>query len=143
MSNLGKQFNSSLQEHSVLMRMYSDNLIRGNTKNSDYYQNRLQTLNDNMVSLANKAFSEINKTETKKESFDESIGEKRNTLMKTIESLEKGRKKYSAMKDQDDSFKKEYSSTQDLVVSNKLQYRLWLAGSIFLLIVTLRHLLSK
>lgn len=143
MSNLGKQFNSSLQEHSVLMRMYSDNLIRGNTKNSDYYQNRLQTLNDNMISLANKAFSEINKTETKKDSFDESIGEKRNTLMKTIESLEKERKKYIAMKDQDDSFKKEYSSTQDLVVSNKLQYRLWLAGSIFLLIVTLRHLLSK
>lgn len=143
MSNLGKQFNSSLQEHSVLMRMYSDNLIRGNTKNSDYYQNRLQTLNDNMVSLANKAFSEINKTETKKDSFDESIGEKRNTLMKSIESLEKERKKYIAMKDQDDSFKKEYSSTQDLVVSNKLQYRLWLTGSIFLLIVTLRHLLSK
>jgi len=143
MSNLGKQFNSSLQEHSVLMRMYSDDLIHGNTKNSDYYQNRLQTLNDNMVSLANKAFSEINKTETKKDSFDESIGEKRVTLMKTIESLEKERKKYNAIKDQSDSFKKEYSSTQDLVVSNKLQYRLWLAGSIFLLIVTLRHLLSK
>lgn len=143
MSNLGKQFNSSLQEHSVLMRMYSDDLIHGNTKNSDYYQNRLQTLNDNMVSLANKAFSEINKTETKKDSFDESIGEKRVTLMKTIESLEKERKKYNAIKDQSDSFKKEYSSTQDLVVSNKLQYRLWLVGSIFLLIVTLRHLLSK
>jgi phage shock protein A len=143
MSNLGKQFNSSLQEHSVLMRMYSDDLIHGNTKNSDYYQNRLQTLNDNMVSLANKAFSEINKTETKKDSFDESIGEKRVTLMKTIESLEKERKKYNAIKDQSDSFKKEYSSTQDLVVSNKLQYRLWLTGSIFLLIVTLRHLLSK
>lgn len=143
MSNLGKQFNSSLQEHSVLMRMYSNDLIHGNTKNSDYYQNRLQTLNDNIVSLANKAFSEINKTESKKVSFDESIGEKRNTLMKTIEYLEKERKKYNAMKDQDDSFKKEYSSTQDLVVSNKLQYRLWLAGSIFLLIVTLRHLLSK
>ena len=143
MTTLGKQFNSSLQEHSVLMRMYSDNLIRGNTKNSDYYQNRLQTLNDNMVSLANKAFSEINKTETKKESFDESIGEKRDTLMKTIESLEKERKKYNVMKYQDESFKKDYSSTQDLVVSNKLQYRLWLAGSIFLLIVTLRHLLSN
>ena len=143
MTTLGKQFNSSLQEHSVLMRMYSDNLIRGNTKNSDYYQNRLQTLNDNMVSLANKAFSEINKTETKKESFDESIGEKRDTLMKTIESLEKERKKYNVMKYQDESFKKDYSSRQDLVVSNKLQYRLWLAGSIFLLIVTLRHLLSN
>jgi phage shock protein A len=143
MTTLGKQFNSSLQEHSVLMRMYSDNLIRGNTKNSDYYQNRLQTLNDNMVSLANKAFSEINKTETKKGSFDESIGEKRDTLMKTIESLEKERKKYNVMKYQDESFKKDYSSTQDLVVSNKLQYRLWLAGSIFLLIVTLRHLLSN
>lgn len=143
MSNLGKQFNSSLQEHSVLMRMYSDNLIRGNTKNSDYYQNRLQTLNDNMVSLANKALSEINKTETKKVSFDDSIGEKRNTLLENIESLEKERKKYNVMQNQENSLKNDYSSTQDLVVSNKLQYRLWLVGSIFLLIVTLRHLLSK
>lgn len=143
MSTLGKQFNSSLQEHSVLMRMYSDNLIHGNTKNSDYYQNRLQTLNDNMISLANKAFSEINKTQTKKDSFDESIGEKRDTLLETIESLEKEKNKYNTMKLQDESFKKEYSSTQDLVVSNKLQYRLWLVGSIFLLIVTLRHLLSN
>ena len=66
MSDLGKQFNSSLQEHNVLMRMYSDNLIRGDTKNSNYYQNRLQTLNENMVNLATNAFSEINKTETKK-----------------------------------------------------------------------------
>lgn len=143
MNTLGKQFNSSLQEHSVLMRVYSDNLIRGNTKNSDYYQNRLQTLNDNMISLANKAFSEINKTETKKDSFDESIGKKRHTLLKTVESLEKERKKYNALKHQDESFKKDYTSTQDLVVSNKLQYHLWLGGSIFLLIVTLRHLLSK
>jgi len=143
MNTFGKQFNSSLQEHSVLMRMYSDDLIRGNTKNSNYYQNRLQTLNDNMVTLANKAFSEINKTESKKNMFDSSIGEKRDTLLETIESLEKERKKYKAMKNRDESLKKEYSSTQDLVVSNKLQYRLWLAGSIFLLIVTLRHLLTK
>ena len=143
MNTFGKQFNSSLQEHSVLMRMYSDDLIRGNTKNSNYYQNRLQTLNDNMVTLANKAFSEINKTESKKNMFDSSIGEKRDTLLETIESLEKERKKYNVMKNQENSLKNDYSSTQDLVVSNKLQYRLWLAGSIFLLIVTLRHLLTK
>ena len=143
MSNFEKQFNTSLQEHNVLMRMYSDDLIHGNTKNSKYYKNRLQTLNDNMVTLANKAFSEINKTESKKNMFDSSIGEKRDTLLETIESLEKERKKYKAMKNRDESLKKEYSSTQDLVVSNKLQYRLWLAGSIFLLIVTLRHLLTK
>lgn len=143
MSNFEKQFNTSLQEHNVLMRMYSDDLIHGNTKNSKYYKNRLQTLNDNMVSLANKALSEINKTETKKVSFDDSIGEKRNTLLENIESLEKERKKYNVMQNQENSLKNDYSSTQDLVVSNKLQYRLWLVGSIFLLIVTLRHLLSK
>jgi len=143
MSDLGKQFNSSLQEHNVLMRMYSDNLIRGDTKNSNYYQNRLQTLNENMVNLATNAFSEINKTETKKNSFDGHIGENRDTLLENIELLEKERKRYNTMKNQQESLKKEYGSSKDLAVSNKLQYHLWLAGSVFLLIVTLRHLLSK
>jgi len=143
MSDLGKQFNSSLQEHNVLMRMYSDNLIRGDTKNSNYYQNRLQTLNENMVNLATNAFSEINKTETKKKSFDGHIGENRDTLLENIELLEKERKRYNTMKNQQESLKKEYGSSKDLAVSNKLQYHLWLAGSVFLLIVTLRHLLSK
>ena len=88
-------------------------------------------------------FQKLIKQKQKKNSFDGHIGENRDTLLENIELLEKERKRYNTMKNQQESLKKEYGSSKDLAVSNKLQYHLWLAGSVFLLIVTLRHLLSK
>ena len=140
-NNIDQEFNSSLREHNVLMNEYSRGLIHGDLKNKSRYENELGMLNDKMVGLANKMFQSIDKKQDKEAVLDDKLREKRIILQKKIDNLEKERSIINKLRDSKITLNKDFSSITSLVDSNKLQYRLWMLGSIVLLVFTLRHLI--
>lgn len=139
--NIDKDFNNSLREHSVLMNEYSRGLIHGNLKNKNRYENELGILNDKLVGLANKMFQSIDKKQDNEAVLDDKLREKRIILQKKIDDLEKERSIINKLRNSKITLNKDYSSVNSLVDSNKIQYHLWMLGSIILLFFTLRHLI--
>ena len=137
-----KDFNNSLREHNVLMNEYSRGLINGNLKNKMQYENELSALNDKLVGLANKMFSSMSKKQDKEDVLDDKLREKRLILQQKIEDLEKERNMINKLRNTKNTLEKDFTSVNSLVDSNKIQYRLWMIGSILLLVFTIRHLLG-
>ena len=140
-NNIDQDFNNSLREHSVLMNEYSRGLIHGNLKNKSHHENELGMLNDKLVGLANKMFQSIDKKQDNDAVFDDKLREKRIIVQNKIDDLEKERSIINKLRNNKITLNKDVSSVNSLVDSNKIQYHLWMLGSIVLLVFTLHHLI--
>ena len=141
-NNNKNSFNSYLNTHSTLMKEYSKDILRGNTSNKVSYENQLQSLNSKLIESANEIFEEIDKKHNRQDFVDDNIREKRILLKQKIDVLEKERKVINNLINKKDTIERDFESTQSLVVSNKIQYHLWLFGVVIVLLFTFRHLLK-
>jgi hypothetical protein len=135
-------FNSYLNAHSTLMKEYSKDILRGNSSNKVSYETQLQSLNSKLIDSANEIFEEIGKKQNRQDFVDDNIREKRILLKQKIDVLEKERKLINNLINKKDTLERDFDSTQSLVVSNKIQYRLWLFGVVIVLLFTFRHLIK-
>lgn len=135
-------FNSYLNTHSTLMKEYSKDILRGNTSNKLSYENQLQSLNSKLIESANEIFKEIGKKHNRQDFVDDNIREKRILLKQKIDVLEKEREVINNLINKKDTLERDFESTQSLVLSNKIQYRLWLFGVVIVLLFTFRHLIK-
>ena len=129
MKDLEQEFNDKLSKYTTLYRRYLQDLATNQTTDT---WNQITTLNDELISIADKMYQAVSHINTTDKQIDSEVKSAGVSLQSRIRQLNDERNKFIQMKSKLQSLEGKYNDSQLNLTSQYTQYMVWTLTSITL-----------